>query len=165
MKSSVRSGLLPIAGILIVAQYILAFFIYGLPGYAPLQWLGWGIWVFSAIFGIAPIYILRRHGAVAHGKSYVETTQLVQSSLYAIVRHPQYLGGMLFALALIFLAQQWVVLLLGITSIILIYIEIQSADQACIEKFGQTYRSYMQRVPQINFLLGINRALKERKSQ
>ncbi len=85
-----HSGVIPVVVVLILAQYILAFF-FNLPGWKPLQWVGWAIWVLSLVFGIAPIFILRQKGGVAKGKSYVETTHLVDTSMYAIVRHPQYL--------------------------------------------------------------------------
>jgi protein-S-isoprenylcysteine O-methyltransferase Ste14 len=153
-------GTIIIAVTLIGAQYILTFFVYELQGLQTLQWAGWTIWVLSLIFGLAPIFILRRKGGVAKGKSFVETTRLVDTSLYAIVRHPQYLGGMLFSLALMLLAQQWLVIVLGVLSILLIYLDIQSADREGIEKFGDEYRQCMQRVPQINFLLGIYNFIK-----
>lgn len=148
-----------IISILISAQYILAFFVYKLPGCKPLQWLGWGIWIVSLIFAIAPMLILKNKGGVAQGKSYVETTHLVDSSLYAIVRHPQYTAGIMFNLALMLLAQHWVVFLLGIVSMILIYLEIQEADREGIQKFGEEYKQYMKRVPQMNLLLGIYRII------
>lgn len=146
-----------IVSILIIAQYVLAFFVYKLPGLKVLQWVGWAIWVISLVFGFGPIFILRQKGGVAKGKSYVETTRLVDTSLYAIVRHPQYLSGILFNMALMLLAQHWLVILLGVISAGLIWLDIQAADQECIQKFGDEYRQYMSRVPQINFLLGIYR--------
>lgn len=148
--------------VLIIAQYILAFFVYKLPGIKALQWVGWIIWVISLVFGIAPIFIFRNRGGVAKGNSYVETTRLVSTNLYAIVRHPQYLAGILFNLSLMLLAQHWLVILLGAISAIIIYLDIQEADRECIKKFGSEYREYMQRVPQINFLLGICRLLKSK---
>lgn len=148
-----------IVSILIPIQYILAFFIYKMPGIKAVQWVGWAIWVLSLILGIAPIFILRRKGGVAKGNSYVETTRLVDTSLYAIVRHPQYLGGILFSMALILFAQHWLVILLGGVSMVLLYWDIQAADREGIEHFGEEYRQYMQRVPQINFLLGIYRLI------
>lgn len=162
MKNWKVSGTSLVASILFVLQYILAFFVYKLPGLPALQWLGWGIWVLSVIFGIAPIFILRSRGGVAEGQSYVKTTQLVDSSLYAIVRHPQYLAGMLFSLAMMLLAQHWVVILIGIVSMTLFYIDTRDADQEGIEKFGEAYRDYMQRVPRANFLLGILRIIQQR---
>jgi protein-S-isoprenylcysteine O-methyltransferase Ste14/phosphohistidine swiveling domain-containing protein len=164
MKSRGHSGAILGASILIVAQYILAFFVFRLPGQKSLQWLGWGIWVLSLIFGIAPIFILRRGGGVEKGKSYVDTTKLVDTSLYAIVRHPQYLAGILLNLALMLLAQHWLVISIGILSIGLIYWDIQAADEAGVEKFGDEYRSYMCRVPQINFLLGTFRFIQAKRA-
>jgi protein-S-isoprenylcysteine O-methyltransferase Ste14 len=164
MKKWKVSGTSIVASILFVVQYILAFFVYKLPGLPVLQWFGWGIWVLSVIFGIAPIFILRNRGGVAKSHSYVKTTQLVDSSLYAIVRHPQYLAGMLFSLAMMLLAQHWVVILIGIISMTLFYIDTRGADQEGIEKFGDAYRDYIQRVPKVNFLLGILRAIQKRGS-
>lgn len=164
MKKWNFSGGILLASILIPAQYVLAFFVYKLPGISALQWLGWGIWVISVIFGIAPIFILRNLGGVVKGQSYVKTTQLVDRSLYAIVRHPQYVAGMLFNLALMLLAQHLVVILIGLISMALLYLDIQAADQEGIEKFGQAYHDYMQRVPQVNFILGILRVIQKRGS-
>ena len=92
--------------------------------------------VISVVFGFAPMFIFRKRGGVAKGNSYVKTTQLVDSSLYAIVRHPQYVAGMLFSLAMMFLAQYWVIFLMGAVSMTLFYIDTQAADQEGIEKFG-----------------------------
>lgn len=153
-----------IISIILVAQYILAFFVFKLPGWPPLQWAGWGIWAVSLVFGFGPIFILRQKGGVAKGKSYVETTNLVDTSLYAIVRHPQYLSGILFNLALMLLAQHWLVILLGVISAVLIWLDIQAADQDGVEKFGDEYRQYMQRVPQTNLLLGIFRHIQTKRS-
>ncbi len=161
-NSSMFSFAILLVSILIVSQYILAFFVFKLQGEKSLQWLGWGIWLLSVYFGFAPIFIFRKRGGVEKGRSYVHTNKLVDTNLYAIVRHPQYLAGMLFNLALLLLAQHWLVFLIGILSMVLIYIDIQAADQEGIEKFGDEYVDYMQRVPQVNFLLGIYRNLKAR---
>jgi protein-S-isoprenylcysteine O-methyltransferase Ste14 len=140
MKKKVGFWLSHIVWPIFIAQYILAFFVYNLPGWPPLQAVGWGIWVISLIFGIAPILILGRRGDVPQGKSYVATTRLVDTSLYAIVRHPQYLAGILFNIALMLMAQHVVVILLGLASAVLLYIDIQDADREGIEKFGEEYR-------------------------
>ena len=160
MKVSIASI---VATFLLGIQYILAFFIFKLPGFFSLQLIGWGIWILSIIFGIGPIFIFKKRGGVARGKSYVETTQLVDSSLYAIVRHPQYLAGILFSLSMIFLAQHWLVILLGIICMVLIYIDTKDADQDGIKKFGEAYQDYMQRVPKFNFIYGIFRVMRKNK--
>jgi protein-S-isoprenylcysteine O-methyltransferase Ste14/phosphohistidine swiveling domain-containing protein len=157
MKDWKSPGGIIVASILLVTQYILAFFVFKLPGWKPLQGVGWVIWAISVIFGVVPIFTFHQKGGVARGNSYVKTTRLVDTGLYAIVRHPQYMAGILFNLAMMLLAQHWLVILLGILSMILIYLDIQAADQEGIEKFGDAYRQYMQRVPQVNMLLGIFR--------
>jgi protein-S-isoprenylcysteine O-methyltransferase Ste14 len=162
MKKWKSPGLILCASVLTVAQYILAFFVFKLPGVRVFQWIGAVIWVLSIVFGFIPILILRRKGDVAKGKSYVHTTRLVNTSLYAIVRHPQYLAGILFNLAMMLLAQHWLVIVLGIISMLLIYLDMHAADREGIEKFGDEYRHYMQRVPRANFLLGIFRILRQR---
>jgi len=55
--------------------------------------LGWVVWAFGMVLVMAPIVMFPRRGGVAKNKSYVHTTQLVDTGIYAIVRHPQYTGG------------------------------------------------------------------------
>jgi protein-S-isoprenylcysteine O-methyltransferase Ste14 len=99
-------------------------------------------------------------GGVPKGQSYMKTTVLVEDGLYGIVRHPQYLAGILLNLALILISQHWLIAVLGFPAMILMYIDLKKADQLAIEKFGDAYREYMDRVPQINFILGILRQIR-----
>lgn len=164
MQTRKFSGGIIIASLMIVAQYILAFFVYKLPGLKLLQWAGWIVWFASLIFGVAPIFILRQNGDVEKGKSYVKTRRLVDTSLYAVVPHPQYLGGILLCVAFMLLAQRWLIILLGCVSAVLIWLDIQAADQECIEKFEDEYRRYMQRVPQVNFIRGTIRLIRTKRT-
>ncbi|MDD2666535.1 MAG: methyltransferase [Methanocellales archaeon] len=107
-----------------------------------------------------PIFELRRKGGVQKGQSFVKTTVFVDSGIYAIVRHPQFLGGIFLGLALILIAQNWLVTFIGIPVMIIFYLGIVEGDESGIEKFGDVYKSYMQKVPRANFLLGIIRALR-----
>jgi protein-S-isoprenylcysteine O-methyltransferase Ste14 len=75
----------------------------------------------------------------------------VDSGLYAIVCHPQYVAGVLLNLSLMLLCQHWLVITLGLISMALIYLDIQDADKDGIDKFGDEYRNYIQRVPRANF--------------
>lgn len=151
-----------IAAALVVTQYILAFFVFNLAGPAWLNIAGWVIWALSLYFGIAPIFILRHKGGVAQGQSYIHTTRLVDTNLYAIVRHPQYLAGILFSLALMLLSPHWQVILPGAFACTIIWWDIQVADRQALEKFGQAYQDYSQRVPQVNILLGLYRLLRRK---
>ena len=143
-----------VATLFSAAQYIFGFFIFKMPGLKALHWVGWIIWVLSLIFAFAPMIILRKKGRVSKGESYIHTTELVDTSLYAICRHPQYTSGILFNIAMMFLAQHWLIIGLGLLSATLIYLDIRQADQEGIDKFGVAYELYMQRVPRANFLIG-----------
>ena len=126
-----------------------------------LAYLGVGLYVFSGwIFGMLPVIEFRKKGGVKKGKSYINTTKLVDTGIYSIVRHPQYVTFMLWAFAGMLLFQHWIIILLGIPIIPLTYFDLIRADKRLIEKFGDDYRRYMLRVPRTNFVFGIVRHLK-----
>jgi len=154
-------------GPLLVAQIVLVFIfgIFNEAGFDEVMYVGWVIWAISVIFGFLPIFIFKRKGGVAKGKSYIHTTNLVVTGIYSIVRHPQYTAGILFSLALILMAQNWLVLSLGVVLIPLLYIDIVMADKYEVEKFGDEYKRYMKKVPRTNFMLGIIRLLRRRKGE
>ena len=154
--------LVSIASVLTVAQIVLAFFLYQ-PGSEALKWAGWICLWTSAIFGMLPIITFRRKGGVAKGESYVKTTTLVDTGIYAIVRHPQ--GGtawLLINLGVLLIARHWTSAVLGLVSMGLVYADAFKADQSCIEKFGDEYKRYIERVPRVNFVVGIIRLVRGR---
>ena len=117
---------------------------------------GVGLYVFSGlVFGLLPVIEFRKRGQVESGKSYIHTTQLVDTGIFSIVRHPQYVTFILWAIAGMLLFQHWIVILLGIPILPFTYIDLIKADKDAIEKFGDEYKAYMKRVPRANFLLGI----------
>ena len=152
-----------VASVLTVAQIVVAFLLRQ-PGSEALEWAGWICLWTSAIFGVLPIITFRRKGGVPEGESYMKTTLLVDSGIYAIVRHPQ--GGvawLLINLGVMLVAQHWTSVILGVPSMVLVYLDTLKADQYCIEKFGDAYRRYMERVPRVNFVSGIVRLLSHRE--
>jgi protein-S-isoprenylcysteine O-methyltransferase Ste14 len=144
--------------ILLVGQIVLSFFFHN-PGIQALRVIGWVIWGFSIIFGWLPIYQFRRKGGVEKGKSYTQTTVVVETGLYAIVRHPQYLAGIFINVALMAITQHWLIILIGAVCAVLGYLDMVRADRNLIEKFGDDYVRYMQRVPRANVFLGLFRLL------
>ena len=116
---------------------------------------GYTILGIGALFFILSVYTLRRKG----------TSNVVDSGIYSIVRHPMYLGGMVMFFSHIFLGQNWIVAISTIVGIVCCYLIILSADQRNIEKFGDDYKLYIQKVPRANFLLGIIRLLGRRKNE
>lgn len=147
--------------ILMLSQIMLSFFLYN-PVYPLIANIGWAVLWISAFFGWYPIYYFKKKGGVPKGKSFVNTTKLVDTGVYSIVRHPQFLAGILLALSLILITQSWIILALGIPVMIVFYLGFLEGDQNGVEKFGRDYEEYMKRVPRANFLLGLLR--KRRKN-
>ena len=153
-----------VIGITMVLQIVLSFLLHNPAALPALRWVGYVIWTLSAIFGIVPIITFRVKGGVPKGKNYMHTTALVDSGIYAIVRHPQYLAGMLINLALALITQHWLIVTLGAVPAILTYLDTLRADQDGIEKFGDAYRQYMERVPRVNFVAGVIRLARRSRS-
>jgi len=119
-----------------------------------LAYVGVGLYVFSGlVFGWLPVIEFRKKGGVRREKSYIHTTKLVDTGIYSIVRHPQYVTFILWAVAGMLLFQHWIVVLLGILIFPLTYIDLIRADRDAIEKFGDDYKAYMKKVPRAIFCL------------
>ena len=135
-------------------------------GYYPATFIiGWIIWAFGMVLVMAPIVMFPLRGGVPAGKSFVNTTRLVKSGIYAVVRHPQYLGGILsiFITTLLWYPH-WLFAVLGITGTVFVYLSTGEEDKRLIEKFGDDYVAYMQQVPGMNIISGILRKLRRPSS-
>ena len=153
---SVGLTMLPFAQI-IVGMYLL-------PGVSQIEvvaYAGAGLYIFSGlIFGMLPVFEFRRSGKVPTGKSYMHTTKLVSTGIYSIVRHPQFLTWILWAIAGVLVFQHWIIAVLSIPIIAMTHYDVIRADKCLINKFGNEYSKYMLRVPRINFMIGILRLLR-----
>jgi protein-S-isoprenylcysteine O-methyltransferase Ste14 len=107
----------------------------------------------------------RKRGGAPEGESIVHTTVLVDSGVYAVVRHPQYLGFMLIVLSFVLMSQHWFSVFSGVGGCVLFYIDVRREEQNNIRKFGDEYRRYMQEVPGLNILIGVFRLLRRGKNQ
>lgn len=159
VRSRISAAILTIAA---VGQIILSYVLYNQSGNSTVTNVGWAILWLSAAFGWLPVLTMRKWGQVPQGKSYVHTTKLVDRGVYAIVRHPQYLAGMLMGVALTLIAQHWIVALLGAVVVITLYSDTFEEEVACLENFGEEYERYRERVPRVNFVTGIVRVLLRR---
>ncbi len=166
-KSFSWLGFLPVAlvSILFISQIIVGIYLLSAVSQIEiLAYIGVGLYVISGlVFGLLPVIEFRKKGRVRKGKSYIHTTKLVDTGIYSIVRHPQYVTFMLWAIAGMLLFQHWVIVLLGIPIFPLTYIDLVRADRDAIEKFGDEYKAYMKKVPRANFLLGIIRQFRKSK--
>jgi len=143
---------LVLTGVIEVESYLVLFII------------GWVVWAFGMVLVMAPIVMFPRRGGVAKSKSLAQTTRLVDTGIYAIVRHPQYTGGIYAIFLTTFLwYPHWLFGVLGAIGTAVVYMGCREEDQRLIEKFGDAYVAYMKRVPRMNVFLGLSRWLKRRK--
>jgi protein-S-isoprenylcysteine O-methyltransferase Ste14 len=124
------------------------------------EWLwyaGWIIWAVGIVFVFLPMSMLRNKGGVAKGRSYVQTTVLVDSGLYSVVRHPQYLGWFLMYPAMMLFNSHWLIVLLGVLGMTCVYLFTRQEDADLVAKFGEPYERYSTAVPRLNIITGLIR--------
>ena len=115
---------------------------------------------------MAPILVFPKRGCVPKGKSFIATTRLVNIGIYAVIRHPQYNGGIyaIFVTTLLWYSNL-LFAILGVIGTIHTYLSIQEEDKRLINKFGDEYRDYMNQVPGMNIFLGIIKLIQNKRRQ
>ncbi len=146
-----------------IIQIVLMFLFFNELQLIALVYIGYIIWGFSLYFALISFWTFKKRGGVEKGKSYLNTTKVVDKGPYAIIRHPQYLGGILFSITITLWTQLLISLILSIIIIILTYQWTYSEDKKLIEKFGEEYRIYREKVPRLNPILGIIKYFSQQK--
>ena len=123
-------------------------------------YVGWIILVVGLPFFFSPaIYFPKAQ----EGKSVMDTTVIVDSGTYGIVRHPQILGCLLLMFGSILISQHWLSAIIALPISVLFYRYVLNEEKDLVVKFGDDYRRYMQKVPRMDLLLGIIRLLRRKK--
>lgn len=164
-KSTWKEGILySVLFILFIGQIVLCFLSYNSAGLDVLVYIGLAMLAVGFfVFGGMARGAFQKKGGVPKGKHLIDTTALVDSGIYAVVRHPMYLSFIFYVIALIFISQHWLSAIFGFPIIAFFYLCMRWEEQANTEKFGDDYNRYMQRVPRANFLLGIVRLARRRR--
>jgi len=115
--------------------------------------VGYTIFGIGAFLYILSVFTLRGRGI----------SNIVDSGIYGVVRHPLYLGAMIMFFSHIFLGQNWIVVISTVVALVCCYLIILSDEEKSLEKFGDDYKRYMEKVPRTNFVVGIIRLLQRRK--
>jgi len=145
--------------ILFVLMFVLAFLFYGFSKIALLLYSGW---IFLA-FGACMLLLASQSRGKARECSTSEN-MVIESGLYAYVRHPEFFSQFFIAFALILLAQQGISVIVGVVLMALLAVAIFDEEKRNREKFGEAYERYTQRVPRINLIAGIIRKLQSKNS-
>lgn len=121
----------------------------------PLRIFGFILFVPAAFFVGFGFVNLKSKGKPPSG--WEDTTGMIESGVYHIVRHPLYLGSALWAVGVISLIQSLPTTVLGIVAGFCFWMASKKEDEFDIKKFGDGYREYMRKVPRWNFLRGLRR--------
>ena len=134
-------------------------------GLQTLFYVGWVILPVALLFFFSIAIYFKKESKPREGKSLFNTTVLMDSGTYAIVRHPQFLGSILLMSASILISQHWLAAILGVPLIVWAYLEAANEEKDLLIKFGDDYERYMQKVPRMNFVGGIIRLIKRRNRE
>jgi len=149
-------------GILFIGQVVFCFISYNGAGLDFVLYIGWAVFAFSMVLGWLSRIAFETKGSAPKGESFIHTSVVVESGIYAVVRHPMYLSFILLIISLVMISQHWLSLIFSIPTIAYFYISMRQEERSSINKFGGDYRNYMQRVPRMNILLGIFRFIRRR---
>jgi protein-S-isoprenylcysteine O-methyltransferase Ste14 len=152
-----------VGGFLFIGQIGLCFLFYNWVGLNVLLYLGWIILAVAIVLGWRARVSFEDKGGAQEGESWLATSVVVDSGIYAVVRHPMYLSFMLLVLALMLISQHWLSVIFGLPIVVFLYLAMRVEEQSNIEKFGDDYIRYMDKVPRINFLVGIIRLVRRSK--
>ena len=154
-----------VAGALLVLVYSLLWFLNTPTGVQLLRYVGVAILAVGLVLIFLPMFVFRSKGKVKKENDWTETSVLVDTGIYSVVRHPLYLGWLLMYVAIIFWSQHWLTIIVGVLGMTCVYLISRQEDQRLVEKFGDDYKRYMRSVPRMNFLVGIIRRIRHRKRE
>jgi protein-S-isoprenylcysteine O-methyltransferase Ste14 len=146
-----------------LGQIILCVLFYNSAGRSLLLYIGWILFASGIFVTFLAGYAFRKEGKVPEGRSIVHTTVIVDTGLYGIIRHPQYLSFILIVLSFMLIAQRWLSVIFGTPLVIYLYDSMRQEEKSNIRKFGNAYERYMSRVPRMNILAGFIRRLRRKK--
>lgn len=157
--------LIPLGGVSFISLIAWCILFYNWAGLDWLLYLGWAVFVIGIVIIVMNRFALKRRGRAPNGGAWLRTTIMVGSGIYAVVRHPMYLGLILVLFAAILISQHWLTALFSVPWILLLCNAVRGEDKRNIQKFGGDYVNYMQSVPGMNLPVGLIRLLKRGRSE
>ena len=118
--------------------------------------------VLAVFFVGLPFIHLAKYGKPKLGDAFFETTRVADRGVYTIVRHPQYLGYMFLVVGFAGLDPHPAAIGLAGAAVAFFYLQCVLEERFCRDAFGEDYNQYVERVPRINFLLGLYRLTRKR---
>lgn len=105
------------------------------------QIISWILLILSAYTGIVGFLLLSKRGEP--DRNFENTTVLVKSGIYGLIRHPLYLSLFLLGTGIMMKDLKSLSLVLGVIIFICVYFTARMEEKEMIRKFGNAYREYM----------------------
>jgi protein-S-isoprenylcysteine O-methyltransferase Ste14 len=105
------------------------------------QIISWILLIFSAYVGLAGFLLLKRRGKSTG--NFENTTILIKSGVYSLIRHPLYFSLFLLGTGVMMKDPDLPALILGVINLIAVYLTAMTEEKEMVEKFGEPYREYM----------------------
>jgi len=152
-----------LAAAILVLEVILLFVLDKIHVIEALDWVGWFVWALGMAMIVLSITALRRRGHVRPGSSFVETQSLVTDGIFAIIRHPLYLGWtLMYGVPLLFNPRPELAIL-ALAGLVAVQVFSRQEEKNLIAQYGDEYLVYSASVPRMDLLTGILRALRRRQ--
>lgn len=103
--------------------------------------VSWCLLIFSVYPAVAGYILLKRKGQPS--VNFENTSVLVKTGIYSLIRHPLYLSVFLFGTGVMLKEPGTLQLVLGTVNLLAVYITARIEEGEMISKFGNDYRGYM----------------------
>jgi protein-S-isoprenylcysteine O-methyltransferase Ste14 len=105
------------------------------------QVISWVLLILSAYFGLTGYLLLKRKGRSS--KNFENTTVLVKSGVYRLIRHPLYFSLFLLGTGVMMKDPQGLSLVLGFVNLVAVWFTALTEEKEMVKKFGEPYKEYM----------------------
>jgi len=105
------------------------------------QVISWILLILSAYIAIAGVLLLKRKGKSSG--SFENTTTLVKSGIYSLIRHPLYFSLFLLGTGVMLKNPGIPALALGAVNLVAVYLTSLIEEKEMEERFGTAYKQYM----------------------
>jgi protein-S-isoprenylcysteine O-methyltransferase Ste14 len=106
-----------------------------------MQIISWILLILSVYFVLAGYILLKKRGS-SKG-NFENTTVLVKSGVYSLIRHPLYFSLFLLGTGVMMKDPGILAIILGVINLIAVGLTALTEEKEMVEKFGEPYKEYM----------------------
>ena len=122
--------------------------------------LGAALLLTSPAFWVPPFVLLARRGAPSPGATYGDTTRVVSTGVYGVVRHPQYLGYCLLVVGFVLTGFNGVSVGCGMAALVGFALQAREEERHLALLQSADWDEYRARVPAFDPVRGLLRYLR-----